>query len=318
MNEFVQGERAVVDAVGETFDKVTPLIVEGPLPMPIFCSQESLRVFEPLLGTAPAGIDRYLLLEFSGVWPAKAWPGVDVPAVVREHVDAALAAVPRCRLQIVRQHRAQPEGVWLAIADLRHGGVRRWQLDSYETLLELDLVEALTAPVEGGAALWLTCTHSRRDRCCAKWGLPVQAALRDCAGDDAWQASHVGGHRFAPNVLLLPHGIMLGRVGPANVPEVFAAVASGGLPPLRFWRGRTCLAPHVQAAEILARQAELRLDFGAPDVVEDELEGAIRRVTLRFGEEVRTIRLQSRRLLPLAKSCGEEPVSLDGWAAALP
>ena len=35
-----------------------------------------------------------------------------------------------------------------------------------------------------------------------------------------WQSSHLGGHRFAPNVLVLPHGVQLGRIPLERAAEV--------------------------------------------------------------------------------------------------
>jgi hypothetical protein len=270
------------------------------------------------MGTAPSRYERYLLLEYGGVWPAKAWQGVEMPSDVRAVVNDALASVPGSRLQLVRQHRGQAGGVRVSVVDTRRGRLTSRVLDNHRELLELDLAGDLAAgDLQGAtaqAALWLTCTHSRRDRCCAKFGLPVQAALRDRAGDAAWQASHVGGHRFAPNVLLLPHGLMLGRVTPGDVDAIVGAVEAGGLPPLAFWRGRTCLAPHVQAAEIVARTRDSIADMGAPEVVVDELGEDACTVGLRFGDGSESeVRLRARSVAPFAKSCGDEPVQLRSW-----
>src|SRR5262249_12500829 len=72
--------------------------------------------------------------------------------------------------------------------------------------------------------------------------------------EELWISSHQGGHRFAPNVLVLPHGIQLGRVDAADAPAAVAS-ALGGVEPLRWYRGRTAYPPEVQAAERAVRES---------------------------------------------------------------
>jgi len=69
-----------------------------------------------------------------------------------------------------------------------------------------------------------------------------------------WECSHVGGCRFAPAVVLLPHGYVVGGVTPADAPAVLAAYRDGRLEP-RVVRGRSALPPAVQAAQHHARLA---------------------------------------------------------------
>jgi len=62
----------------------------------------------------------------------------------------------------------------------------------------------------------LVCTHMERDPCCGHFGPPIHQALRTHYADEdlrVWQVSHVGGHRYCPNVIDLPEGRYWGRVG---------------------------------------------------------------------------------------------------------
>ena len=70
------------------------------------------------------------------------------------------------------------------------------------------------------APQYFVCTNGQRDLCCARFGLPTYAALRERVGERVWQTTHVGGHRFAPNVLTLPQAALYGRVQPADVDAV--------------------------------------------------------------------------------------------------
>ena len=79
-----------------------------------------------------------------------------------------------------------------------------------------------------------------------------------CAGRElperTWEASHVGGCRFAAAMVLLPHGVVLGNVAAADGPKIAAEYAAGLLPE-RGVRGRASLSPVVQAAQHHARIA---------------------------------------------------------------
>lgn len=65
----------------------------------------------------------------------------------------------------------------------------------------------------------LVCTHGRHDVCCATLGVPIYTELRDRYANESngklrvWQASHFGGHRFAPNLLDMPEGRNWIRLG---------------------------------------------------------------------------------------------------------
>lgn len=59
------------------------------------------------------------------------------------------------------------------------------------------------------------CNHRERDPCCGKYGAEAYMNLRnEYASDDRriWKISHIGGHRFAPNIIDLPHGRYWGRL----------------------------------------------------------------------------------------------------------
>ena len=99
----------------------------------------------------------------------------------------------------------------------------------------------------------LVCTHGRKDWCCARRGRPLAAALAALAPQRVWECSHLGGDRFAANLLSLPTGWTYGRVDAADAASVVVETAAGRVvPPLL--RGRSCDAMVVQAADVLARQ----------------------------------------------------------------
>jgi hypothetical protein len=90
----------------------------------------------------------------------------------------------------------------------------------------------------------------------------VAAALAATRPEQVWECSHVGGCRFAPAVVLLPHGFVLGGVPATAAPDLVDAYAGGRLDP-RWVRGRSVDPPVVQAAQQYARTALGALDVDA-------------------------------------------------------
>jgi len=60
--------------------------------------------------------------------------------------------------------------------------------------------------------LYLGCTHGKRNVCCARLGGLLAQALAARHPGPVWETTHVGGHRFAANLVLLPHGLYYGPV----------------------------------------------------------------------------------------------------------
>jgi hypothetical protein len=102
---------------------------------------------------------------------------------------------------------------------------------------------------------FLVCTHGRHDACCSIRGNQVSRVA--CAEPDyeAWECSHIGGDRFAANVVCFPHGVYYGRVTPVGVVSLMHSYSSGHLS-LDHYRGRSCYTFAVQAAEYFVRREE--------------------------------------------------------------
>jgi hypothetical protein len=75
----------------------------------------------------------------------------------------------------------------------------------------------------------------------------VAAALDVVRPGRVWECSHVGGDRFAANVLVLPAGLLYGRVLPFAARE-FVAAAEADEVVGALLRGRVGVPPAAQAA----------------------------------------------------------------------
>jgi hypothetical protein len=155
------------------------------------------------------------------------------------------------------------------------------------------VAERLTEPQ------YLVCTNGQRDLCCARFGLPVYSALKERVGARAWQVTHLGGHRFAPNLLTLPDACLYGRVGADDL-DTFLAHTEQRECAFPHLRGRTCYTPVVQAAEALLGRDGLRL-------LHVEEMGDVTRVRFVAGTETIAIDVRkAERAEQVLKSCGDE------------
>lgn len=228
------------------------------------CAGASLDRADELAGTAST-VRSFLLVEDAGPWGADILRDSRLPAAVR----SALAAVPRVRPLLVRRsgrRRADGVRVFAVHVGTSGGWVEATRLDAVDQVADLDL-----APLAAGRSLGLAphpeplvlvCTHGRHDACCAERGRPAAVAL-DAAGVDAWECSHIGGDRFAGNVLVLPDGVYYGRVDAGSVEALVRDHLAGTLD-LDRMRGRSSLPMPVQAAEVAVRR---RLGAAAADAV---------------------------------------------------
>ena len=267
-----------------------------------YCSQQSAAAGEPMLGTADR-VDVWLMLGYRGTWRAKAIADNELPAPVQAwlgaQVEAFAAKGAKARPQFVRQSSAGA-GAPAARATLflaTQGRLHRLDAEDEAQFLGLDLaqpdvLECCFQPVE--TPHYFVCTNGQRDVCCSRFGLPLYARLRELVGRRAWQTTHVGGHRFAPNVLALPQGALYGRVAREAADNFVAAVEAGQLC-LPHLRGRSALPPQAQAAEAALGEPAL-------EVVSCEAD----EVVLRTASGCHRVAVQPAPPMEVLASCGDD------------
>jgi hypothetical protein len=177
---------------------------------PFRCAIAATERREDVAATASRA-DRFVLVEFPTPWPKKALEvfGDDLRDVVAE-----ASAKARAKLLLIRRPGQRTGEVrrW-AVVDSR---ARRALWGSWQSQDDLGpMVAAIGAepgPGWSDEPVVLVCTHARHDACCGVWGRPVAAELAQSHGDVVWESSHVGGHRFAGNVVFPLDGTYYGRV----------------------------------------------------------------------------------------------------------
>jgi hypothetical protein len=218
-----------------------------------FCSEAARERGETLYGTV-ARIRSWLLIEYPYAWRRNAIEDSrlfsdGVKQHIRSAVDRALLirrdCEPKAALSCFFVEPCEPPSMNCTF------------IGSYE--------ELATLPASGGSPasgiLYAVCTHGKHDRCCARFGLPLYRALCEAAADRAWQCSHVGGDRFAGNVVVFPYGIYYGHVAPEDVPDLVRSTERGEIW-LKGYRGRSCFSKAAQVADYFARRESGRLGIG--------------------------------------------------------
>jgi hypothetical protein len=222
------------------------------------CAAAAELASDPLEATAPPA-DHWLLVEHAGPWGRHAI----TESKLQPAVAAALAhwtSTNKARVALIRRpgapHRTRKIGLWYLV-DARPGQESiRWGRYSDEH----QLIDVLAAPAgeppgePSSEPVYLVCTHGRHDTCCALRGRPVADTLAQAFPSRAWECTHVGGDRFAANLVILPHGLYYGQVTPRDAVDLVKQYTAGTLD-LERLRGRSSLPAPVQAAQHHARLA---------------------------------------------------------------
>lgn len=221
------------------------------------CQARSATLEESLHGTAST-VRGWVLLEEPGPWGADALRDsrLDPQLAARLHAESRRW---RLRIVLIRRHGRsgrQRRRCFLAWSGRDESWIEQTLLDDPAEVLDLDL-DGLSRghrpglrPIEH--SLYLVCTQGRHDPCCAELGRPVARALCQRFPEETWEVSHIGGDRFAGNLVVLPHGLYFGRVPPDEAVPIAEAYERGEIEQA-YLRGRSAYGFAVQAAECLLR-----------------------------------------------------------------
>ena len=266
---------------------------------------------EPMAGSAAVAAT-YLLVEHAGPWGRKALAESRFAEEVR-HGLAEASDAAGVRVQLIRRPGRSAAGDALRVFATYADPVEPWTatalLSAPQELLDLDLAALAAGSPAGlaphGAPLYLVCTNGRRDLCCAEKGRPIVSALAAAYPDETWETTHVGGHRFAGAMLVLPHGLSYGRLDAESAVAVVERSRAGELD-LAHLRGRSAYDGAVQVAEVAARQrlGESRLDALTLLAVSP---AGVETVDVRFARDSGevTVRVEKVTTPPARQSCAD-------------
>lgn len=266
----------------------------------------------------------WLVVEHPGPWSREALDSASLNREVAEHLRTLVGDGVRVLLvrHVDRPTRAVPtaRNVWVARTGTHHAELLHGELDDLGATLEWTaggLAQGAVASLvpDVGHPLLLVCTNGRRDACCAVEGRALLSALLEESGDERhriWECSHVGGHRFAPVTLTLPHGAVHGRLSAEGAGDFWHRTRHR-LVNLDHLRGMSCHQSAVQAADLAVRR------LAAVDAIADlESTSSAREAvvaTHRDGRQWQVSVAQTDLDLVRPESCGAEPTRARAWRA---
>ncbi len=270
-------------------------------------------------GTASA-VRAFLLIECPGSWGVDALRDSPLPESVMQPLRRN-AGANGVRPLLMRRHGRErgPKVPGLHVFGAQAGASSPWlegvRLTDPHQLLDLDLHALAHGTTMGWEQrvdpLFLVCTHGRHDVCCAERGRPVAKALSSSHPKLTWEVSHIGGDRFAANVLVLPDGLYYGRVDAAAAADLAATHLRGELD-LERLRGRSCYGFAAQAAEIHLRRAIGMRTVGGLQLTRVERAGDITVASFKDGAQKWTVRVErtvgDRSRLTCKSSRAEAPI----------
>ena len=173
------------------------------------CAFLSQQAQEPLIGTTLEQIERWVLVEQAGQWPSNpSLASLRIDETMREVIKRALDK-PKTRLQWIRSTSTNATSrVFLCVEHQIY--------IAHEGTTDLCPEQMHLYP----SSMILVCTHGSRDRCCGVLGGAIFSRIYKEAPEQAWQVSHLGGHRFAPTLLVLPQGMIYGRIEERDIPAL--------------------------------------------------------------------------------------------------
>lgn len=246
------------------------------------CSDASVARDEPLYGTA-SFVRRWLLVEQPGSWGSDALSQSRMPAKVASELRARARSLG-VRVVLIRRGARLSTGrrqCYLLRTGARESYAAHLSVDAVSHLLDIDL-----SPLRNGgevpgatpleAPVFLVCTHGRHDACCSIKGNQVSRIACAQPGFDGWECSHIGGDRFAANLVCFPHGVYYGRVDTGDVLDLMDSYREGRID-LEHYRGRCCFPFPLQAAEYFVRRELAATGLDDVAFVTSSSEGSILR-----------------------------------------
>jgi len=168
-----------------------------------YCSNISKASKEQLVGSAPE-ISHLLLIEYSGFWPSN----IEESTILSPYVNLIKdikKMLPKFSIKLIKN---SDTGKGKELSQIFYYNKI---LYSKKISLKQDLKFIFNSILNNDFSdkkqlfkpIYFICSHGIRDKCCAKFGLPIFNELNK-ENENVWQVSHLGGHRFAPTMLVLP------------------------------------------------------------------------------------------------------------------
>lgn len=284
-------------------------------PNKTYCCEIAQQDKVSMIGTA-VQVDVWLLLEYPYAWKSHAVEDNLLPKTITkafQRLTQEFDAVGlKLRVQLIKQAKSDLQAPRLFFADGRDSNLslRTTCLSGYDAFPELSAEGLLNdnnkAFDDTAEEIYLICTNGQRDVCCSKAGRPLYSRLNETFGERIWQTTHLGGHRYAPNLLCLPSGYVYGFVDP-NISVGLVKNHDQNSLDIERLRGRSHYSPAKQAGEIYAR---LKHDITSREAIDcnTSTETIRDHLTIQYsGTHSGEISLHKKMRSNPSTSCDENP-----------
>ncbi len=233
-----------------------------------YCSLNSTDLQEDIFATA-SYFTKLLLVEYNFPWPEDPLTNNLLPQEVNDYLLHFKKASRSNRVLFVKnKQKANLQINIFAINNLwEQPYTNHFILTDHKELLNFSETALFSKTHENKFPdlIYLVCTNGKKDKCCSKFGVPVFKQLSQLAGN-VWECTHVGGDRFAPNVLALPCCIFYGSLSIEDLPALVELTKEKKIF-LKKYRGRSCNSLIEQAAEYYLRKQQNDLNIFDHEIV---------------------------------------------------
>lgn len=258
------------------------------------CSTSSATANESLIGTS-SDVHTFLLVEARFPWKHAILESKDTLELAPVLAHASIDGRPIKILLIAPDARYSREGFRRVLLMRRTSSAFVGEEYFFPREKESELLPFLytqsdeLAKYKGCAAqrTVVVCVDGGHDKCCGLLGQPLYRKLDEAYGDtvQVLQASHIGGHRFAPTCIDFPEGRTWGRIELDRVAEVFGKTTSFA-EVSHMYRG-SCLLP--QRYQYVEKELLDEFGWGTPirfsddgDIISAEIDTADRRIERKY------------------------------------
>lgn len=268
----------------------------------MYCSLVSKQNGEDPIGTA-ALHERYLFVETPFPWEKKVETSKHFPDGLTDVIARFEEEGTKCRVfAFLSNDSRSKEGMRRIMFFKKPAGpFKTYEKKEYviaeeklNTLVEAWLAENDLAAFQAFEEATderddvFVCTHGSRDQCCGKFGYPIYEAIKNNYADHVrvWRCSHIGSHRLAPTLIIMPEARYWGHVSEDILDTLI--LRRGDVKTLRnYYRGWGGVNQWAQAAErelfIEKGWDWLTYDVEAAVVKEEGMTATVQMVAIKNG-----------------------------------
>lgn len=232
---------------------------------PFFCSKQQASI--PLHGTVKP-FTKLLAIETKHPMQAKVLLQNELSLQANNYIAQLQQNIADLKILFIK-HASNPINQSKIFAFKYDGKIEEvsFTLPNTNQIINLDLAnwfnQATKSETQKRRNRIFVCTNGKRDKCCAKYGLPIYNQLQKSTNWDVWQCSHIGGHRMAPTLITLPDMVFYGNIHLSKLEDFKSHLLQNKIY-LKGLRGRAHLPKIYQATEYHLRNHLQLLDANSP------------------------------------------------------